>query len=200
MSDKYGDGRDPYLYPALDVLRNRLGIHQAQRLEQTAWEFTSLRAATIPLGPRGRGLPHLCAIHRQLYQDLFDWAGKLREIDIYQGDTPFCHFAWIEKEGNALMRKLKEEDYLCEQPRETFVERLSWYYGEINVLHPFRLGNGLTQRIFFEQLAIHAGYLLDWRGIDPDAWSQANQLGAMGDPEPLERIFRKVVSEARESE
>ncbi|EMJ5852831.1 putative adenosine monophosphate-protein transferase Fic [Klebsiella aerogenes] len=200
MSAKYGDDRDPYLYLTLDVLRNRLGIRQAQRLEQTAWEFTSLRAATIPLGPRGRGLPHLCAIHRQLYQDLFDWAGKLREIDIYQGDTPFCHFAWIEKEGNALMRKLEEEDYLCEQPRETFVERLSWYYGEINVLHPFRLGNGLTQRIFFEQLAIHAGYLLDWRGIDPDAWSQANQLGAMGDPEPLERIFRKVVSEARESE
>ena len=200
MSAKYGDDRDPYLYPTLDVLRNRLGIRQAQRLEQTAWEFTSLRAATIPLGPRGRGLPHLCAIHRQLYQDLFDWAGKLREIDIYQGDTPCCHFAWIEKEGNALMRKLEEEDYLCEQPRETFVERLSWYYGEINVLHPFRLGNGLTQRIFFEQLAIHAGYLLDWRGIEPDAWSQANQLGAMGDPEPLERIFRKVVSEARESE
>ena len=200
MSAKYGDDRDPYLYPTLDVLRNRLGIRQAQRLEQTAWEFTSLRAATIPLGPRGRGLPHLCAIHRQLYQDLFDWAGKLREIDIYQGDTPFCHFAWIEKEGNALMRKLEEEDYLCEQPRETFVERLSWYYGEINVLHPFRLGNGLTQRIFFEQLAIHAGYLLDWRGIEPDAWSQANQLGAMGDPEPLERIFRNVVSEARESE
>ena len=200
MSAKYGDDRDPYLYPTLDVLRNRLGIRQAQRLEQTAWEFTSLSAATIPLGPRGRGLPHLCAIHRQLYQDLFDWAGKLREIDIYQGDTPFCHFAWIEKEGNALMRKLEEEDYLCELPWETFVERLSWYYGEINVLHPFRLGNGLTQRIFFEQLAIHAGYLLDWRGIEPDAWSQANQLGAMGDPEPLERIFRKVVSEARESE
>lgn len=116
MSAKYGDDRDPYLYPTLDVLRNRLGIRQAQRLEQTAWEFTSLRAATIPLGPRGRGLPHLCAIHRQLYQDLFDWAGKLREIDIYQGDTPFCHFAWIEKEGNALMRKLEEEDYLCELP------------------------------------------------------------------------------------
>ena len=70
MSAKYGDDRDPYLYPTLDVLRNRLGIRQAQRLEQTAWEFTSLRAATIPLGPRGRGLPHLCAIHRQLYQDL----------------------------------------------------------------------------------------------------------------------------------
>ncbi len=51
----------------------------------------------------------------------------------------------------------------------------SWFYGEINVLHPFRLGNGLTQRIFFEQLAIHAGYLLNWRDVDPAGWSAACQ-------------------------
>lgn len=67
------------------------------------------------------------------------------------------------------MQALEQEDYLCGLPRDTFIERLSWFYGEINVLHPFRLGNGLTQRIFFEQLAIHAGYLLDWRDVDPAA-------------------------------
>ena len=87
MSDKFGDGRDPYLYPGLNVMRNRLGIHQAQRLAQAAYELTALRAATIELGPLKRGLPHLCAIHRQLYRDIFDWAGHLREVDIYQGDT-----------------------------------------------------------------------------------------------------------------
>ena len=51
MSDKFGDGRDPYLYPGLNVMRNRLGIHQAQRLAQAAYELTALRAATIELGP-----------------------------------------------------------------------------------------------------------------------------------------------------
>ncbi len=107
MSDKFGDGRDPYLYPGLNVMRNRLGIHQAQRLAQAAYELTALRAATIELGPLKRGLPHLCAIHRQLYRDIFDWAGHLREVDIYQGDTRFCHFAYIEKEGNALMQDRK---------------------------------------------------------------------------------------------
>lgn len=112
MSDKFGEGRDPYLYPGLNVMRNRLGIHQAQRLAQAAYEMTALRAATIELGPLVRGLPHLCAIHRQLYQDIFDWAGQLREVDIYQGDTRFCHFAYIEKEGNALMQDLEEEGYL----------------------------------------------------------------------------------------
>ncbi|CDK92118.1 Cell filamentation protein fic [Klebsiella pneumoniae IS33] len=83
MSDKFGDERDPYLYPALNVLRNRLGIRQAKNLQQAAFEMTALRAATLPLGPRVRGLPYLCAIHHQLYQDLFDWAGRLREVNLY---------------------------------------------------------------------------------------------------------------------
>ena len=200
MSDKFGEGRDPYLYPGLKVMRNRLGIRQAQRLEQAAWELTALRAATIELGPLVRGLPHLCAIHRQLYQDIFDWAGQLREVDIYQGDTRFCHFAYIEKEGNALLQDLEEESYLVGLALDKFIERLAHYYCEINVLHPFRLGNGMAQRIFFEQLAIHAGYTLDWRDIAVDAWNQANQSGAMGDLSPLRTIFRKVVSEAVETE
>ena len=200
MSAKIGDDRDPYLYPGLNVMRNRLGIHQVERLAQAAYELTALRAATIELGPAKRGLPHLCAIHRQLYQDVFDWAGYLREVDIYQGDTRFCHFAYIEKEGNALMQELEVENWLQGLEKEAFTERLAHYYCEINVLHPFRIGNGIAQRIFFEQLAIHAGFSLDWRGIKPDAWSAANQSGAMGDLSALTKIFSKVVSEAKEAE
>ncbi len=55
--------------------------------------MTALRAATLPLGPRVRGLPYLCAIHHQLYQDLFDWAGRLREVNLYTGRyaiLPLC--------------------------------------------------------------------------------------------------------------
>lgn len=200
MSDKFGDGRDPYLYPGLNVMRNRLGIRQVQRLEQAAYELTSLRAATLDLGPVVRGLPHLCAIHRHLYQDIFDWAGQIREVDIYQGDTRFCHFDYIEKEGNALMQALEDEDWLQGLDKQAFTERLAHYYCEINVLHPFRIGNGIAQRIFFEQLAIHAGYVLDWRGIDPEAWSQASQSGAMGDLTALTAIFNQVVSEAGDTE
>lgn len=60
------------------------------------------------------------------------------------------------------MQDLEEEGYLMGLPKEKFVNRLAHYYCEINVLHPFRLGSGMAQRIFFEQLAIHAGYLLRW--------------------------------------
>lgn len=200
MSDKFGEGRDPYLYAGQKVMRNLLGIRQVQRLEKAAYQFTSLRAATLDIGPLARGLPHLCAIHRHLYQDVFDWAGQIRQIDIYEGDTRFCHFEYIEKEGNVLMQQLEDEEWLCGLEKAEFIERLAHYYCEINVLHPFRLGNGIAQRIFFEQLALHAGYSLDWRDIDPKSWADANQAGAMGDLAPLAIIFSKVVSEAGESE
>jgi len=98
------------------------------------------------------------------------------------------------------MRSMEAEGWLQDLEKEQFVARLAHYYCEINVLHPFRIGNGITQRIFFEQLALHAGYQLDWRGIEPQAWAEANQAGAMGDLAPLGVIFGKVVSEARESE
>jgi cell filamentation protein len=182
MSDKIGDDRDPYLYPGLNVMRNKLNIRQAERLAQASYELTALRAATLPLGPPAPGLPHLCAIHRHLYQDIFDWAGDIREVDIYQGDTRFCHFAYIEKEGNGLMQDLEEEGYLVGLEKREFIARLSHYYCEINVLHPFRIGNGIAQ------------------DIEPDFWSAANQSGAMGDLTDLTTIFAKVVSEARETE
>lgn len=200
MSDKFGEGRDPYFYAGEKVMKNCLGIRQASRLEAVALELTALRAATLGLGPRVRGLPHLCAIHRHLYQDVFPWAGELREVDIYQGDTRFCHFEYIEKEGNALMQSLEDEEWLSDLEPQPFIARLAHYYCEINVLHPFRIGSGIAQRIFFEQLALHADYRLDWRNIDVNAWSEANQAGAMGDLSALTAIFAKVVSEARESE
>jgi cell filamentation protein len=102
MSDNVISGADPYLYPGLNVLKNRLEIRESHRLHQAELELTPLRAATIELGQPNMGLPHLCAIHYTLFQDLFDWAGKLREVDILKDDTPFCHFAYIEREGNNL--------------------------------------------------------------------------------------------------
>lgn len=61
MSDKFGDERDPYLYPALNVLRNRLGIRQAKNLQQAAFEMTALRAALCRWA-RGYAAYSICAL------------------------------------------------------------------------------------------------------------------------------------------
>ncbi|WP_368544215.1 putative adenosine monophosphate-protein transferase Fic [Enterobacter soli] len=155
---------------------------------------------TLPLGPSAPGLPHLRLIHRHLYSREMKRAGEFRTDDIFKGDTPFCHFEYIEKVGNELMDALESDKYLAGLEKAEFINKVSHYYCEINMLHPFMSGNGIAQRVFFEQLAIHAGYLLHWQDIDPKAWADANQSGAMGDLSALTAIFSKVVSEARETE
>lgn len=188
--------RDPYLWQNDDVLKNRLDIHDAAQLRKAELAFSAARLATLELGPATIGLPFLRHIHRTLFQDVYAWAGELRTIDIWRDDTPFCHFEYIEKEGNALMDALEEEEGLRNLEEADFAARIAHYYCEIAMLHPFREGNGRTQRIFFEQLALHAGYFLDWQKVEPAEWHQARQAGADGDLAPLEALFARVVSRA----
>lgn len=198
MSLKFGEGQDPYCYPAGNLLRNKLRIRNTKTLLEAELTLTSLRAATLELGPANMGLPWLCFIHHTLFQDLYEWAGKLRTVDIYQDDTRYCHFDYLEKEGNAVMQQLEDEDYLCGLSAADISVRLAHYYAEINMLHPFRNGNGLAQRVFFEQLAIHAGFVLRWGPIHRDEWLTANAAGAFGDLVPLTRLFTRAVSEPGE--
>lgn len=197
MADNSLAVRDPYLWHNDRVLKNRLDIHDEAQLRKAELAFSAARLATLELGPRSRGMPWLCHIHRTLFQDLYSWAGEVRSIDLWRDETPYCHCEYIEKEGNGLMTALEDEQQLVNLPQTEFVARLAHYYCEIFVLHPFRAGNGRTQRIFFEQLALHAGYLLTWDKLERDAWRSAIFAGVAGDLAPLKAQFAKVVSPAR---
>jgi hypothetical protein len=69
-------------------------------------------------------------------------------------------------------------------PRDAFTERLTYYLGEVNAVHPFREGNGRAQRAFFEQLASDAGFVLDWQHLDADRNIAASAAIMHGDPGP----------------
>lgn len=135
---------------------------------------------TLELGPSAPGLPHLCLIHRHLFRNEMKGAGELRTADISKGDIPFCHFEYIEKVGNELMASLESDKYLVGLQKEEFTDRISHYYCEINMLHPFMSGNGVAQRIFFEQLAIHAGYVLNWQGSTRTTGPPPTRAGQWG--------------------
>ena len=165
-----------------------------QRLPNNFLASFLLSGALPELGARNPGLPHLRAMHRELFQDVLDDAGELRQVDITIGDTPCCHFEYIEKEGNALMQALEEENGLADLPPEQLAERLAWYYCELTVLHPFLRGNGRAQRLSFEQLIIHAGYDIQWNRIDRESWQLAVKASLAGDLAPLTDAFGKVVS------
>jgi len=170
-----------------------------QRLPANFLASFLLNGSLPELGTRNPGLPHLRAMHRALFHDVLDDAGELREVDIAIGDTPCCHFEYIEKEGNALMQALEEENGLADLPLDRMAERLAWYYCELTVLHPFLRGNGRAQRLFFEQLIIHAGCDIQWSRIDAESWQAAVKASLAGDLSLLEAAFGKVISEREEN-
>jgi len=175
MSDKYGAGQDgQYCYPNSDVLINKLGLTDGDALEAAEIELTQARIDQYEPNFDDISLPALRAIHLYLFQDLFDWAGELRTVDISKGGTRFANVSRIEPEADKLFRQLEQECYLAGLPRAQFVARLAHYYCELNVIHPFRDGNGRAQRLMFEVISINAGFELRWEPIGRTEWVDAN--------------------------
>jgi cell filamentation protein len=77
--------------------------------------------------------------------------------------------------------------------RDAFVERLAFYLGEVNALHPFREGNGRAQRAFFERLARDAGFTLAWQHLDA-TWNVETSAAIMrGDPQPMREMLDHLI-------
>jgi cell filamentation protein len=105
---------------------------------------------------------HLRYIHKYLFQDVFPWAGELRVVNISKGNTNFGPAMHIGSALKELFETLAKEKLLTNLDAPAFIARAAFYLGEINAIHPFREGNGRTQREFIRQLALHAGHPLSW--------------------------------------
>jgi len=92
-------------------------------------------------------------------------------------------------------RTLRGENLLRGLSRSVFTERLTYYLGEVNAVHPFREGNGRAQRAFFEQLASDAGYVLDWQHLDADRNVAASAAIMGGDPAPMRKMLEELIRE-----
>jgi cell filamentation protein len=187
---------DPYADPATGVLRNKLGLRAPAELETAEREIT--HAALIflkesPVQP-SYDLRHLCAVHRRIFGDVYDWAGQLRTVAIAKGSW-FCLPQYIESSAADIFRALHGENLLRGLPRDMFTERLAHYLGEINAVHPFREGNGRAQRAFFEQLASDAGFILDWQHLDADRNMAASAAIMRGDPALMRKMLDELVRE-----
>lgn len=89
------------------------------------------------------------AIHRELFSDLYEWAGTTRNLNLSKQGTNFCSYEKIDDLGNRIFSRLKRLNYLVDLERDKFVCEIADLYDTINRLHPFREGNGRTQRVFF---------------------------------------------------
>jgi cell filamentation protein len=168
----YESGADPYCYPASTVLKNRLGLRDQAELDAFEAIITAQRGEE-PL-PRGHlGYTHYRAIHRHLFQDVFDWAGRLRTIRIAKAESMFCYPEHIDGEMKKLFAELKAAKFLLDLPPNEFARRAAHILSELNAIHPFREGNGRTQLTYLTLLANRAGHTLALERMDPAAMLHA---------------------------
>lgn len=164
-----------YCYPNTDVLINKFGIQNNEILNDIERKVTTSKEFELKQHPiKGSfDIKHLQSIHKALFGDLYSWAGKLRDVNIAK-TRMFCLSQHIPAMAEDIFGKLKNDKLLAGLKQSDFIDKLSYYMGEVNALHPFREGNGRTQRHFFTQLAEQAGYSLDFSKTDRQTLLEAD--------------------------
>lgn len=194
---------DPYSYPGLDVLLNKANIQDDGKLSQFEFRKSAERALELSESPiKGHyDLDHLKAIHKHLFQDVYEWAGEIRNVDISKGKSHFAPRTHIESYANSsVFKDLANDNHLRGMGKEQFIERLAHHYAEINALHPFREGNGRSTRIFIQQLARDASYDIDYTKIDAQRWNEAARLSFSTSIEPMKEVFRDISTPLKEQD
>lgn len=160
-----------YCYPESEMLINLFNLLDDEKLKEIEKVYTLFRLSELRIKAPAEPLDMkaFLEIHRYILQDIYPFAGKLREEMISKGSSSFAHPKFIKAEMSRIFSELKQEDYLKNLERSQFIQRLAHYLAELNALHPFREGNGRTVREFARQLALNAGYRLDWEKIPKPA-------------------------------
>lgn len=184
-----------YCYPASFVLKNKLNIQDAMELSEAERRITSLNLLEIKENPvTGQfDLKHLQAIHKAIFRDIYSWAGELRTVDIAKGNQ-FCLCKHLVTYANGIFTKLKSDKFLLGKTIEEIPSFLAYYLSEINVLHPFREGNGRTQRVFIEYLSAFAGFHVDFSSVSSTEMIEASALSFNLKYDMLIEIFRRILS------
>ncbi|CAB3802561.1 hypothetical protein LMG28614_05642 [Paraburkholderia ultramafica] len=180
---------DPYVYPGTQVLINKEDIRHAEKLAMFERMMTLQRmrdgSPTVEMSPAGYR-----ELHRHLFQDVYEWAGDLRTVALAKGSSMFCRPEFVEQELQKRFATIHAEGDLRGLTAEQFAGRAAEHLSELNAIHPFREGNGRTQRAFLEVLGQNAGHPVDLTRIDPTAWNEASITGFhRGDYELMRQVI-----------
>ncbi|WP_292425134.1 Fic family protein [Mesorhizobium sp.] len=189
----YAAEEDPLCYPGTTVLRNKLNIEDQAQLDEFELALFLTRAdEEMPVG--SLDYEHYKAVHRHLFQDVYEWAGEVRTIRIGKGGNWFCYPEYIDQEMRRIFEELADADRLRGLGIEDFAVQAAHVLAEINAVHPFREGNGRSQLTFLAMLMENAGF-----SFNADVLERERVLDAMiesfaGDEGPLARLITDIAS------
>ena len=170
------------------TLENKLGLTEAAELARVEEKLSKAKAAllfeqalldTLPTGT----FAGLAAIHRFLFEDIYPFAGQIRQVNISKGQFRFASVLYLE---DALRR-------IDDMPQSSFDEIVEKYV-EMNIAHPFREGNGRSTRIWLDLiLKKELGQVIDWSRVDKEDYLSAMERSPVKDIE-IKHILKQALT------
>jgi cell filamentation protein len=194
---------EDYVYPGTQVLRNKADIRDPADLDRFERGTTAIRIQELRESPvRGDfDLQHLKAIHKQVFKDVYEWAGDTRTVDIVKGSganqTLFAFTENIPKFGALAHDIIKEANYGRGQTKQEFAKTVTEVYAVVNEMHPFREGNGRATREFMNELARQSGHQFDYERVDKTVWNEAAKESAHNNLAPMREVFYEITTVER---
>lgn len=189
------EGTQKDCYPDTTVLINKLDIRNQKMLNVAELRIVISMTMKIEKEIKFKNVDFnfYKNLHKQLFDDLYEWAGTVRNINISKKGTVFCNSDDIERIGKLKFDRLKSLNFLKNTPKDQFLDELTELYHDLNMLHPFREGNGRTLRLFITLLVRNAGHNLNFSECDSDMLMIATIKAAQGDLSMLREVFSDIV-------
>lgn len=160
------------------ALENKFGIKNSAELARKEERISKKRAVELfengMLEKLEAGkFQTLCEIHKYLFDDIYDFAGKIRTVNLSKGNFRFAPLMYLET-------AIKNVDKMLQNTFDEIVEK----YVEMNIVHPFREGNGRSMRIWLDMmLKKQIGQVVDWSKIEKEDYLMAMERSPIKDIE-----------------
>lgn len=191
----YSTVQSMYCYNDTNVLKNKFGIKDFNTLKCIEEEIVSAKLYELMKNPvLGRfSKTHFFKIHQFLFGDIYPFAGKIRKEQIWKGDTMFYPPNSIDNELHKIFNVISD----CKKrklDKDELIDKTAYIMTELNIVHPFREGNGRSIREFIRQWLWDYGYSLNWGNVDKDVILEAS-IKSVDDYRTLVTVLNKCIEE-----
>ncbi|MDV7198425.1 Fic family protein [Rhodococcus kroppenstedtii] len=205
MTRKPWENDDPqqnwegYFLGGSSILRNLVGAVTQEELTDAEVDLSEYRLLELRENPgimavRSYDLRHIRAIHKQLFQDVYEWAGEVRTVGLKKGGVSFCPPGNIDQAMRHVTDEILQSGHLRNVAPSELTAKIAYLYDYVNYAHPFREGNGRSTREFFDQLLAEGGLGLDWERVDSEELHAAcHEAREVGNLNGLTEIFETIV-------
>jgi cell filamentation protein len=203
MRDNYEYIDPDYIYtdPKTGILRNLKDISDRNLLNvvesfEVSRRLVELSKNHIPI----EASKTLLDIHKYIFQDIYQWAGQKRTVNISKQGHPFFPITSFDTGFSHIDTLIRDYRKLDPADIPAIFHTLAIILDSINYLHPFREGNGRTQREFLRVLALAKGYLLDLSPSDNEDIYKKYMSGTIdGDIEKLTKLIQELLTQSNKA-